>query len=172
MIGDILSVAERLGARLKRVGPNEYAGPCPKCGGRDRFSVNTSKDVWNCRGCGIGGDAIEPARHCLDLSFGEARAFVTGEREKSPRRATEASRRAPAPQQERDTREVALTLWRMRQPVAGSIAERYLRSARLSRADPGHLVFPARARRARARHDRALRDGERTGAGRAGDRRR
>ena len=40
MVDDISAVAERLGARLKRLG-NERVGPCPKCGGRDRFSVNT-----------------------------------------------------------------------------------------------------------------------------------
>lgn len=34
-------------------------GPCPACGGDDRFGVNTSEDKWICRHEGIGGnDAI------------------------------------------------------------------------------------------------------------------
>jgi hypothetical protein len=34
-------------------------GPCPKCGGTDRFSISTKKQVFNCRQCGTGGDIIE-----------------------------------------------------------------------------------------------------------------
>jgi len=41
---------------LNIVGHNgEHAGPCPVCGGKDRFSYNTRKNAWNCRGCGTGG---------------------------------------------------------------------------------------------------------------------
>lgn len=32
-----------------------HAGPCPSCGGHDRFSINPSRQAWNCRGCGKGG---------------------------------------------------------------------------------------------------------------------
>ena len=43
-------------AQLKRhslvqVGPNSWAGPCPKCGGEDRLTVNISKGVLYCRNC-------------------------------------------------------------------------------------------------------------------------
>lgn len=31
-------------------GPKEYAGPCPRCGGTDRFHVHTDKG-WFCRTC-------------------------------------------------------------------------------------------------------------------------
>ena len=31
-------------------GKIERAGPCPVCGGTDRFSINTEKQLWNCRG--------------------------------------------------------------------------------------------------------------------------
>jgi phage/plasmid primase-like uncharacterized protein len=42
---------------------DEYVGPCPKCGDSghegngpvDRFSINTRKQVFNCRRCGEGG---------------------------------------------------------------------------------------------------------------------
>src|SRR5689334_21358337 len=45
------------GIKLNGRGPERY-GPCPKCGGTDRFAINTSKQIWNCRGCQRGGDVI------------------------------------------------------------------------------------------------------------------
>src|ERR1700736_4543832 len=55
-IGDELARRPKIkptgkGANLK--------GPCPICGGEDRFSVNFAKSVFNCRGCGMGGDTIK-----------------------------------------------------------------------------------------------------------------
>ena len=40
---DLMATAVALGARLKRVTAAEWAGPCPRCGGRDRFAVNVSE---------------------------------------------------------------------------------------------------------------------------------
>jgi DNA primase len=38
----------------------EYAGPCPKCGGEDRFRVQPAQHMWCCRQChSKWGDAIE-----------------------------------------------------------------------------------------------------------------
>lgn len=46
----------------------EYQGPCPKCrDGKDRFSINRAKGVWNCRQCGGGRGAISLVIHCHDL---------------------------------------------------------------------------------------------------------
>jgi DNA primase len=44
---------------LRRKGANEYSGPCPFCGGRDRFNVQRTR--WLCRNCTEGKwkDAIE-----------------------------------------------------------------------------------------------------------------
>jgi phage/plasmid primase-like uncharacterized protein len=42
---------------LKKIG-NELIGPCPHCGGKDRFAVSLTKNLWNCRGCGQHGDVI------------------------------------------------------------------------------------------------------------------
>lgn len=39
---------------LRHVSGDEYAGPCPKCGGRDRFHVKA--DTWQCRQCAPWGD--------------------------------------------------------------------------------------------------------------------
>jgi hypothetical protein len=39
----------------------EYVGPCPVCGGRDRFSINFDKGLWHCRQCdgGRGGGSFD-----------------------------------------------------------------------------------------------------------------
>jgi len=129
MNGDIRDVAERLGARLKRVGPHEFAGPCPKCGGTDRFGINTRKDIWNCRGCGIGGDAISLARHVIDMGFAEAREFVTGEKVAATRQAKAPARPAKI-DEDASERDKARWIWRQRRPIAGTVAEVYLRQAR------------------------------------------
>jgi hypothetical protein len=50
------SILEAHGVKLR--GHVERIGPCPVCGGADRFGVNTRKQLFNCRGCGARGDAI------------------------------------------------------------------------------------------------------------------
>ncbi|MCC4299462.1 DUF7146 domain-containing protein [Aurantimonas coralicida] len=62
----VAEVATRLGiAGLKPAGTAESVGPCPVCGGTDRFSLNSMKNAWNCRGSAEGGgrDAISLAAH-------------------------------------------------------------------------------------------------------------
>jgi hypothetical protein len=64
----IEQIAERRGIKLH--GKVDRCGPCPVCGGHDRFSINTAKQVYNCRQCGAKGhggidftawlDGIEP----------------------------------------------------------------------------------------------------------------
>jgi hypothetical protein len=41
------------GLGLKRQG-HRLTGPCPKCGGDDRFYVNPDKNLFNCNGCDCG----------------------------------------------------------------------------------------------------------------------
>jgi DNA primase len=52
----------------------EYAGPCPWCGGRDRFRVwpYADKPRYWCRQCGKQGDAIEYLRDREGLTFRQA----------------------------------------------------------------------------------------------------
>lgn len=63
--------------RVARTHGGEWAGPCPFCGGRDRFRVwpnhkeGTGGRFW-CRGCGKAGDAIDYLRESRGLSFAEA----------------------------------------------------------------------------------------------------
>jgi hypothetical protein len=76
---DILAVAQRLGARLKNIAANEWAGPCPLCGGGDRFSVNQRKNVFNCRGCEGRGSVIDMVMLVTGCSVIEASELITGE---------------------------------------------------------------------------------------------
>ena len=57
----------------------ERTGPCPTCGGDDRFSINTSKQLWNCRGCGVGGDVIKLVEHLDGVDFIAACTTLVGE---------------------------------------------------------------------------------------------
>jgi putative DNA primase/helicase len=72
---DILGVAERLGVGLKKAG-GEWVGPCPRCGGCDRFAINAGKQIFNCRRCCVGGDAIAFAGFVSGSSFAEAVALI------------------------------------------------------------------------------------------------
>ena len=45
---------------LQKTGQTSYAGPCPRCGGTDRFWVNTREGGgFGCRGCGTEPDFYE-----------------------------------------------------------------------------------------------------------------
>jgi uncharacterized protein DUF3631/CHC2-type zinc finger protein len=73
----LLTEAGRRGLKLKRVGL-EQVGPCPKCGGDDRFAINPKKSVFNCRGCGIKGDVIELVQQLDGVDFNAACTRLTG----------------------------------------------------------------------------------------------
>lgn len=74
---DIVEVAGRLGAvGLKRSG-RELVGPCPGCGGTDRFSISEAKRVWNCGHMGgAGGDVIALVGHVRGLDPKDGGDFV------------------------------------------------------------------------------------------------
>jgi hypothetical protein len=124
----------RRGIRLRGRGP-ERCGPCPVCGGTDRFSINTKKQVWNCRGCAKGGDVIALVEHLDAVDFKTAcRAIgVDG-------RALIAAAK-PRPQSADNNSSRAGELWRAAVPFAGTLAEVYLRSRGLDYADPGGEVL-------------------------------
>lgn len=64
------TACDRAGVPQAPRGKPEYQGPCPRCGGKDRFAVNRKKSVWNCRGCGAGGrDGIGLAAHVKHLEL-------------------------------------------------------------------------------------------------------
>jgi hypothetical protein len=122
-------------AGLKRAS-REWVGPCPRCGGRDRFGVNPAKGVWLCRHCG-GGDGVALIRHVLGCSFKDALDWLMGaevrldpaeaeRREKDAARkaeeraAAEARARARAISQARD-------IWHETRPAKGTAVGDYLR---------------------------------------------
>ncbi|WP_137136573.1 primase-helicase zinc-binding domain-containing protein [Rhizobium sp. FKY42] len=68
---------DRLKVPEPRKGKPEFEGPCPRCGGNDRFAVNRKKAVWLCRGCGAGGrDGIGLAAHMLHLDVKSRAGFL------------------------------------------------------------------------------------------------
>jgi phage/plasmid primase-like uncharacterized protein len=69
---------ERRGIKL--VGRIDRCGPCPVCGGHDRFGVNTKKQLWNCRGCEVGGNAISLVMFLDGSDFHTAIETLTGKR--------------------------------------------------------------------------------------------
>ncbi len=77
----ILERIAALGFSMKRMTAGEYAGPCPWCGGRDRFRVwpdkSNSGRYW-CRQCGKSGDEIQFLGDYEGMNFKEARELVTG----------------------------------------------------------------------------------------------
>ncbi|MBP0438440.1 DUF7146 domain-containing protein [Tianweitania sediminis] len=73
----ILSIAREMGASLRRKG-SEWNGPCPGCGGTDRFWLNEDKNTFLCRMSGAAGDPINLARHVHGIGFADAVAMLTG----------------------------------------------------------------------------------------------
>jgi putative DNA primase/helicase len=142
---ELLTTAAMYGAVLKR-GGREYAGPCPYCGGRDRFSINPSKNLWHCRGHGGGHGAIGMVMHIAGLSFLAACEALTGEpspsgqqakplseaerAERNRRRQESEARQRAREAEERayqeDTREAAQAIWRASAPSAQTLAQQYL----------------------------------------------
>lgn len=140
---------------LKRHG-HELVGPCPVCGGIDRFSINGRKNVFYCRKSDTGGDAIAMVRYLTGADFIGACEILTGDappsgeagRKADPadvaRRAREAQEAAAA--RDRDENEYRLKeirrarkIWEQSGPIAGSIAEAYLLHRRI-RPAPGAKV--------------------------------
>lgn len=80
--------------RLTRAG-REWTGPCPGCGGDDRFSLNTAKNLFNCRICGAKGDQVHLVMLARGLDFRGALDWLCGERQElSPAELAERRRRA------------------------------------------------------------------------------
>lgn len=57
----------------------EYHGPCPRCGGKDRFIIQPEQGEngrYFCRQCRIAGDLIQYCRDVKGMTFPEACRFV------------------------------------------------------------------------------------------------
>lgn len=73
---DLVAFVQGRGHKLRRTGA-EWIGPCPRCGGTDRFSINPRERVFNCRGFG-GGSFIDAVMHIDDCDFLTACEAMTG----------------------------------------------------------------------------------------------
>ena len=124
-----------------------FAGGCPKCGGEDRFGIHLKNNVWNCRGCGVGGDAIALVMNVEGLNFIDAVTEITGEpppgrdngpakemiedpvqRERREERRDQAIRKeSEEERRQRKVREDVRALWDAAKPFAKSGAERYIK---------------------------------------------
>ena len=78
---DLLSLVER-DSTLRKSGAY-YSGPCPFCGGDDRFTLKSTAGgwIWLCRKCGDGKyqDAIAYVMKCNSLPFSDALRSMGGE---------------------------------------------------------------------------------------------
>ena len=83
---------------------NDIAGPCPACGGRDRFAVHLVKRKFNCRHCEVkGGDALALALVGERVAFVDACEKLSG-RERPKRVSAE----TPEERAQRQSRREAL----------------------------------------------------------------
>jgi phage/plasmid primase-like uncharacterized protein len=122
---DILPVAQRYGAKLKRIG-TEYVGPCPVCGGTDRFAINVIKQVFNCRGCAAAGDVIKLVEHITGGTFVDAIEKLTGETTEQEVDNVNLHKRAPQQPSTNNNAALAGRIWPASVSIAGTVAEHYL----------------------------------------------
>ncbi|MCV2877594.1 hypothetical protein OE699_01910 [Sedimentimonas flavescens] len=76
----IFDVADMLELTIGR-GHVERCGPCPVCGGTDRFSINGRKNVFNCRRCGGKGGPLDLVMFVRGVTFPQALDWLCGPRQ-------------------------------------------------------------------------------------------
>jgi DNA primase len=128
---------------LRRASRVEWHGPCPLCGGTDRFFINVRKQCFYCRGCDRGGDVIAFVQFFDRCDFIEACKRLSREPPPPASMVEEARRR-----KQRDAAEidqmvaVSRQRWRQTTALSGTLGECYLRDVRCIALD----VWPATLR--------------------------
>ncbi len=83
----------------------DRAGPCPLCGGKDRFSIHTKKNTFLCRKCDLkGAGVIDLVMQTKRVGFVEACEMITGtrlEQQVDPAEAERARKKAEAQEAKR-----------------------------------------------------------------------
>ena len=120
---------------LKRAG-REHIGPCPRCGGTDRFSVNTAKNLFQCRRCEGKGDQIGLVMFALGIDFRAALEWLVGpSQELSPKERAEIEARDRANRERKAKAEAAFrekaisearAIWNACRPAEDSPVRDYL----------------------------------------------
>jgi phage/plasmid primase-like uncharacterized protein len=137
-----VSIEEEIGRRgIKLRGGIDRCGPCPVCGGTDRFSINIKKQCFFCRSCQVGGDVITMVQHLDGCDFGAAIATLTGDEVRTRARTHPSPAKKETEDYERKQHQTAAWLWSQRKPIAGSIAATYLRARAITCALPRTLGF-------------------------------
>lgn len=77
-----IKIVDLVGGNLKRVattGGGELAGPCPFCGGTDRFRVQPENNIWLCRHCTDGKwrDVVDFVAMRDGISIAQAARAIT-----------------------------------------------------------------------------------------------
>jgi hypothetical protein len=130
----VVEIAEAHGLRLRRISGG-FAGACPQCGGDDRFSINSKKNLFFCRQCGAAGAPIAMERHITGCDFATAVESLTGGAWTA---STHTAQRAQAIQRsvvaddgdlKRDLTSAARYVSELK-PLLGTPGEEYLRSVR------------------------------------------
>jgi Toprim domain/CHC2 zinc finger len=132
-------VVEVRGIKLR--GRIDCCGPCPNCGGVDRF-INMRKQVFNCRGCGARGDVIALQQFLDGCDFRSAVETLLGSTTKArgwrpsgygkPYTMPDAAEASPYPPQDdakRDLSSVQRIVSRII-PLIGTPGDVYLRDVR------------------------------------------
>ena len=118
-------VCDQRGIKLR--GKIERVGPCPICGGNDRFSINIRKQIFNCRGCAVGGDVIALTQFLDGCNFPDAIKTLAGNETPSPPSPPPPSP-SPSIYEHRQCGK-ARWLWRASELAPSTIVEKYLRLA-------------------------------------------
>lgn len=141
--GDILSIAEGV-TTLKKQGGAWHCGPCPRCGGHDRFYINRLDNLFKCghaaggNGCGWGGGIAQLAAYAWNCSTWDAIDTLSGQslRDDRPVRLRQVIRQVIKPSEARrneqsDTtknklHEIFVRTIRQMEGAVGSEAREYL----------------------------------------------
>jgi phage/plasmid primase-like uncharacterized protein len=127
----------RRGVKLRRSGA-ELVGPCPLCGGTDRFSVHVKKQVFNCRGCAVGGDVIKLVQHLDGCDFATAIETLVG----NTARAQVQVKSAPVQRDDDDDEQLRLEqadkIWRSSSPLGPDAVIYFLKRGISINDVPGH----------------------------------
>jgi hypothetical protein len=130
---------ERRGVKLR--GRADRCGPCPQCGGDDRFSIHIGDQVFNCRICGAKGHGAIDLVMFLDGSgFKEAVATLCGREPKYPAhhaRPAPAAALSPARLDRSDdvNRKRTGDIWRASADPRGTLVHVYLENRKLDLPD-------------------------------------
>lgn len=134
---DIVMIADKLEIRdLERSGIY-LIGPCPKCGGHDRFSINTLMGLFQCRKCDGKGDVIHLVRWMRDCTLPAALDWICGpldvaisaeEREERRKRSEENKARNDERAQRERQKAIAdaRSIWQQGRPPEGTAVRDYL----------------------------------------------